>query len=407
MRIGLFGGTFNPPHTAHAEIAKAFIEQFSLDKLYICTDNIPYHKFSSPELIPARHRYNMSRIAFSKISDKIVVSDMEIVRGGNTYTIDTVKELALKYPGADIFVLCGLDMIKTVQSWNRADELISLVTFVCAERAGNDIPDISGARIERLDICADNISSTELREIIKDGKSSPFIDKDVLAYAKANLLYNTENEYDLEAIRKYAFEHEKEKRYIHTLGVAECALEIRNDVAPHIAENTVEAAALLHDITKSLSSDEQIEFMEKAGYTVSENDRAAAKVLHSRTAAILAKKLFGASDTVAKAVWNHTTGAEYMNVLDKIIFLADYIEKNRTYDECVELREYYKKLISESKTLTQRLIALDMTMMRSFEYTKAELLEKKAVIHRDTVLAEQFTQKELKQFNTEFLQAEE
>ena len=121
-RIGIYGGTFSPPHNGHIEAAKAFMEQMWLDILYVIPTAIPPHKEMEVE-VSAAHRLEMCRLAFSGI-EGVYVSDMEIVRGGRSYTVETLRELT----GEDrrLFLLSGTDMVLTLDQWREPEEIFRL-----------------------------------------------------------------------------------------------------------------------------------------------------------------------------------------------------------------------------------------------------------------------------------------
>ena len=122
MRIGIFGGTFSPPHRGHLQAAKAFMEQMWLDLLYVIPTAIPPHKeMETP--VSAAHRLEMCRLAFGEM-EGVYVSDLEIRRGGRSYTVDTLRELS----GEDrrLFFLCGTDMMLTLDQWRSPEEIFKL-----------------------------------------------------------------------------------------------------------------------------------------------------------------------------------------------------------------------------------------------------------------------------------------
>ncbi len=392
MKVGLFGGTFNPPHKAHLRIAKEFIDQFGLDRLYICPANISYHKSSTAPLC-AEHRLNMTKLAFKSLpKDKAVVSDMEIARGGNTYTIDTVNEiLSLNKDCDKVYVLCGTDMINSLPGWYKAEELFQKSVFVHARRTGETVT-VSGADVRELKLDEIEISSTLIRNAPE--KYKEYLDDDVFDYISRNLLYHKDNGYDIEKLKKYAEEHEKHSRYLHTLAVKECALELKAHTAPQLSDDLVSAAALLHDCTKNCDVNDHFALFSTLDKPPSKEDLSSEKLFHSRTGAILARRTFGASDVMYNAIWRHTVGAEAMSVLDKIIFLADFIEKTRTYDECIRLRNKYYDGLANADSLIKRLYNLDVCVKEALELTISELKQKGAQPHSETVAA-------LKYINTE------
>lgn len=136
-RIGIYGGTFSPPHNGHIAAAKAFMEQMWLDILYVIPAATPPHKQMTCAVSP-EDRLNMCRLAFSEM-EGVYVSDMEIRRGGKSYTVDTLQELT----GEDrrLFLLLGTDMMLSLGEWYRPDEIFRLSYPVYIRREKDAILD--------------------------------------------------------------------------------------------------------------------------------------------------------------------------------------------------------------------------------------------------------------------------
>lgn len=136
-RIGIYGGTFSPPHNGHIAAAKAFMEQMWLDILYVIPASTPPHKQMTCAVSP-EDRLNMCRLAFSEM-EGVYVSDMEIQRGGKSYTVDTLRELT----GEDrrLFLLLGTDMMLSLGEWYRPDEIFRLSYPVYIRREKDAILD--------------------------------------------------------------------------------------------------------------------------------------------------------------------------------------------------------------------------------------------------------------------------
>ncbi len=133
-KVGIFGGTFNPPHIGHISAAKEFIEQIGLDKLIVMPAFIPPHKEYSSD-VSCEDRLEMCRLAFGNM-ERTEISDLEIQRGGKSYTYLTLEELhSDEY---DLYFLCGTDMILTIDSWRRPERIFELAD-ICYVRRENDL----------------------------------------------------------------------------------------------------------------------------------------------------------------------------------------------------------------------------------------------------------------------------
>ena len=121
-KLGIFGGTFNPIHNGHVSLAKHYIQALGLDELLVIPTKQPPHK-SAPDLAPASARLRLCRLAFAGVPEA-VVSDMEIVRSGKSYTVDTVAQLRAMYPHAELYLLVGSDMFLTFSQWRQWQRIL-------------------------------------------------------------------------------------------------------------------------------------------------------------------------------------------------------------------------------------------------------------------------------------------
>ena len=186
-----------------------------------------------------------------------------------------------------------------------------------------------------------------------------------------------------------------EKRYLHTLGVER---EMRR-MAPIFAPNEVERAALaglLHDVTKAWKSEEQIAYCLQNGLAVTEEEKAAPQILHAKTAAHYIKQKWSllVDDGILSAIAKHTTGSVEMTTLDKMLYIADFIEEGRTYDSCLKLREEFWSGAEEAKDKER---FLDEMLLRAYTLSLEALVRMKAVISPETVLAKEALAKLLAQ----------
>jgi predicted HD superfamily hydrolase involved in NAD metabolism len=179
-----------------------------------------------------------------------------------------------------------------------------------------------------------------------------------------------------------------EKRFVHTVEVEKMAARIARIYAPE-KELILRAAALLHDITKEFSFELQIKLCAQYGLDIGKTDYHAPKTLHARTAAEAIKEDYPefADDEVVSCVRWHTTGREKMTLCEKIVYLADYIDMSRKFEDCVRLREYFFGKDISNMSDDEKMTHLDRTLLISFDMTISGLLEKKAPISFDTIAA--------------------
>lgn len=179
-----------------------------------------------------------------------------------------------------------------------------------------------------------------------------------------------------------------EKRYLHTLEVEKMAARLSELYAPE-AEALLRAAALLHDVTKELSFAEHISVCEECGVVLTDNEYYAPKTLHAITAAaIIPKKYpeFAEEEIISSVRW-HTTGRADMSLCEKLIYLADYIDMSRKFEDCVRLRDYFFSADFSALGEKERLIHLDKTLIMSYDMTIASLVDAGKIISPDTVEA--------------------
>jgi len=189
MKIGIFGGTFDPVHRGHLQLAQNARAQFLLDKIVFVPARQPPHKQDIPPLTPAQHRYEMVRLA---IEDEPLfeLSDCEMKRKGISYTFDTLSEFEKKYPGATFFLILGEDAFEGLEAWYRASDLKKKFRFIVAKRETHEI---CGAK----DVCAEwiqmplcPISASRIREALKRGENvDDYLPLKVLQYIQENALY--------------------------------------------------------------------------------------------------------------------------------------------------------------------------------------------------------------------------
>ena len=177
MRIGIYGGTFAPPHIGHVSAAQAFMTQMKLDLLYVIPAGIPPHKEIAADDDP-KHRLRMCELAFAGV-EGVIVSDCELRRQGKSYTVDTLREFYA--PEHRLFLLCGTDMMLSLDTWYRADEIFRLCypTYIRREEDPiltqrivakmGEYQQKYGKIVRRIVAPPIVLSSTQIRETVQRG----------------------------------------------------------------------------------------------------------------------------------------------------------------------------------------------------------------------------------------------
>ncbi len=167
-RIGLFGGTFNPPHLGHMLFAQEALLAYHLDEIWFIPVNVPPHKESN-ELVSNRDRVDMLG-ACTKRDSRFFVSTIELEREGPSYTIDTVKLLKGEHPEHEFFFLIGGDMVDYLPKWEGINELMKLITFIGVKRPGSHASSVYSDQVYLLDMVQVDYSSTMIRNRVQEGK---------------------------------------------------------------------------------------------------------------------------------------------------------------------------------------------------------------------------------------------
>ncbi len=320
-RIGILGGTFNPIHEGHIEIAQGVRRSLGLDRILLIPAADPPHKQVDGQ-ISGEHRFEMTQLAVEGF-EGLSVSDVELARGGKSYTIDTLLELKSQYPLAEFYIIAGSDLICDLTSWYRAAELLRLATFVGVRRQGQSCSDEEaakrlradyGATIELLDLSVPPVSSTLVRERVYEalpieGLVPPVVE----TYIYEEGLYFPEAVKRMQENCRAAL---NTNRYRHTMGVVRTAITL---AARYGADKEkARLAALLHDCARG-------------------EDHGA--LTHAAAGEWLARTQYGVTDEeVLCAIRRHTTSDQGATILDKIIYVADMVEPSRDFPGVDRLR---------------------------------------------------------------------
>lgn len=183
-QLGIMGGTFNPIHVGHLMLAEWAREAASLDEIIFIPTGQSYMKEQTQQVLSGEERFHMVKLA---IEDREVFhcSDMEIRRAGNTYTYETMEELHKKYPDTDLSFIMGADCLFTIEKWSNAEKIFQSCRIIAAARNGSPLDEMAKksrkleqqfhGRIEVIPFLTMEISSTEIRNRIKQGKSIRYL----------------------------------------------------------------------------------------------------------------------------------------------------------------------------------------------------------------------------------------
>ena len=389
MKLGIYGGTFNPPHLGHLTSAQAAMDALGLDRLQFVPAAQPPHK-----QLPAGSPGPEARLAMVELAadslllpDRVGVNALELDRPGKSYTADPLERLHQQYPGAELWLMMGTDMFLTLQNW-REPERITRLAGVCTfartqadssealKRQAEYLGRTFGARtcVLQLPQVVD-VSSTQLRDLLARGEGQEYLPPAVCGYIIRHGLYGVH--YDLKQLpdrelRACACSMIRAKRIAHIRGTEEEAVRLARRWGAD--EEKARRAGILHDITKYLELDEQLQLCRKYGIVLDDLEQRAVKLLHSKTGACVARDVYGVSDDIYNAIFWHTTGKADMTLLEKILYIADYMEPNRAFPGVDKLR----KLAYED---------LDRAVLEGCEMSIQEMADRGLPVHRNTLQA--------------------
>ncbi|HET6953600.1 MAG TPA: nicotinate-nucleotide adenylyltransferase [Acidimicrobiales bacterium] len=190
-RLGIFGGTFDPPHVGHLVTAVNVRHELALDRVLLIVNDQPWQKVGSREISPAEDRYAMVAAAVGTVPG-LEASRLEIDRGGMSYTADTLEALLAENPDRELFVILGSDAAAGLTTWERADEVRSLATIVVVERPGmREAQPPEGWSWVRVEVPRLEVSSTDLRARVADGRPLDYLlTPEVIASVRSRGLYS-------------------------------------------------------------------------------------------------------------------------------------------------------------------------------------------------------------------------
>lgn len=332
---GIMGGTFNPIHNGHLLVAEAAMRQHDLDNVLFIPGGDPPHK---AKLAPARQRLEMVELATEGRSG-FQVLDIEISREGRTYTVDTLERLKARRPGDRFFYIIGSDTLLLLETWRDFPRVAQLLSgVVCAPRAevseekarqhGVYLRDRYDLTVLTIDMPPIDISSTQVRYAVARGLPvGGMLPEKVARYIRDHALY-------LDPMLTRLQKTLSAERYRHTLGVEQTAVALAELHGEDVEKTRI--AALLHDCARCLDSAEMRRLVGARAGTLKLR-----ALMHAPAGVKLARQQYGVEDDqVLSAIRWHTTGRQDMTRLEKIVYLADFIEPNRPFYPGLEaLRE--------------------------------------------------------------------
>ena len=288
---------------------------------------------------------------------------MELSRPGKSYTADTLEQLHAQNPGAELWLMMGTDMFLTLQNWREPERITALAGICAFARTQADCGELLTIQAEHLrktfgaKVCVlqlpqvVDVSSTRLRELLARGEGWEYLSPAVYGYILRHGLYG--------AGRDLKGTEEEAVRLARRWGAD---------------EEHARRAAILHDCTKYLELDEQLQLCAKYGIVLDELEQQAVKLLHSKTGACVARHVYGVSDDIYEAIFWHTTGKADMTLLEKLLYIADYMEPTRDFPGVERLRA----LAYED---------LDAAVLLGCEMSIQEMAERGLPVHPNTVKA--------------------
>lgn len=347
-RIGIYTGTFNPVHIGHIQAALQAAQSLRLDKVLLIPDCETPHKQMPEGSASPQQRLQMLEIAVQNES-QLEASDVAIRRGGVTFTWQTLLDLREEYPKAEFVLLMGSDMFLKFGKWKNTDVIIRESSLGVLYRG--DRGEVRGVqdkmeelrelnpRVEMAENKAVCISSSDLRRMLIFRCASPFLPDGVQKYIVNENLYGVDiplKNLPMEQLEKAVIHLLKPGRVAHVLGCRDTAVKLAERWGADVTDAA--RAGILHDITKALDGPLQLTLCDEYGTILSEFSRKYPKTLHALTGSLVAGRIFGENEAVTEAIRHHTTGKGNMNLLEKIIYVADYMEPNRDMPGVEELR---------------------------------------------------------------------
>lgn len=382
-KMGLFGGTFDPIHQGHIDMALQLAEQLRLDCVLLMPTFVPPHKIKE-SMAPAPQRLEMCRLAAEQYP-VLQVSDLELQRGGASFTVDTLTALAGIYPDAEWYLITGADMFTTLRTWHRFEDIARTAVLCTVPRDGTDdvavrtyaaALEADGVRCYVAEHPVAAVSSTQVRDCLAAGESiDGLVPQAVQEYILEYNLYSsakwmdtrTRDQQFTEIIRSRLSDY----RFQHSLNVAQEAARLARRYGADA--DKAYTAGLVHDIMKDTDADAQRKILEDYNVALDEVERTSPMLWHARTGEVFLRNVLHLEDEeILQAVRYHTTGRAGMSLLEKVLFVADFTSADRHYPDVDVMRCYADE-------------SLVAAIRYGVEYTVQDLTNRGKIVHPDTL----------------------
>lgn len=350
-RIGIYGGSFNPVHNGHVLAAEEFVRAFHLDRLLVIPTGVSPHKELADGSPSPGERAQLLRLAIAHIP-QAEVDETELHRKGKSYTYDTLLSFRQRFPGDELFLLIGTDMFLSFREWYRFADILKLAALVVFQRKTHTEEEQRLVQRQKDTLTSEfgadivlymndfvDVSSTLVRRMLLLGCGAPYLPAAVYDRILEKGLYLSGcnlTALSLEELHRPCRILYDTKRFQHAVGCSKTAVALAKLYGA--SEEDAARAGILHDITKALGTREQLHLCEKYAIITDDYCGEQIKILHGKTASAAAKQIFGENDAVCRAISWHTTGKADMSLLEKIIYIADYVEPTRDFDGVDVLR---------------------------------------------------------------------
>lgn len=397
-RLGILGGTFDPIHLGHLRIAEEVRQELALDGVLFIPAGVPVFK-KGQQVTPASARLRQVMRATAS-NPHFGVCDWEVRCEGDTYTVDTLHALREAYPSdVQLFFIVGADAAPTLPLWRDVGELARLATFAIAggrpgapdrQQVERDLAAVPGLSFEYVEVSALDISSREVRTLVQEGKSIRYL---VPEDIRAELMQqwarpSSEAEHepsscDDDSYSDAFMEHRRaelrkrvsEKRFEHCEGVSDAAVMLARRYG--VDQDAARLAGLLHDWDKGYDDEGIRARVIDLGMEDELDPQVVAQLpgtLHGFTAArALSREFPQIPQEVIRAIERHTVGAEVMEPLDMVLYIADAIEPSRQFGRIDELRA----LVGE--------VSLEELFFETYRYWTSLLLERNRPLYPGTI----------------------